>query len=559
MLVGKEIGPYIVDKEIGSGAMGSVYRGRHRETGETVAIKIVAPNLAANDAAMTRFKREISILKQLDHPNIVKLVASGKFRGTPFYVMEYVSGESLDHVIERRNRITWEELVPIGQQLCAGLQHAHDRGIIHRDLKPSNLMVLKDGTVKLTDFGIAKDTDVTALTAANSTVGTASYMSPEQCRGTQDLTHKSDLYSMGIMFYELLTGRKPFQAESILDMFKQHIEGTFERPSRLVLDIPVWLDNLICHLMEKEPDKRPFNANVVFSSLGMVQEKVEAQVSAGVDAASKRRIDRGPTDKRLDEEDKEVARALLGKKKKKLKPVAFYRKGWFTLLGVSAVLAGLAFVSYLVFLRVPAPETYIKRAQTLLKSTDFNERREGRETIDEYLRYYKTHARAGDMQEWADEYDRDEIEKQMHNRRARFQPDGAAEALARDALDNEDLGKLSDAGEVWEQLAKFETKKDPDDRAWGLVAKKYLGELRKVEQTYQDLQKKLTEEKTSGQKVQSESKEERLALEAVRKEQVSQALTAWNDLKAQVKDHPDQRRWYLLAAQKHRELSDKQK
>src|SRR4051794_20429518 len=109
MLVGKEIGPYVVDRELGAGAMGAVYRGRHRETGETVAIKIVAPGLTANDAAMTRFKREISILKQLDHPNIVKLVRSGKFGGTPFYVMEYVGGESLDHVIERRGRITWEE------------------------------------------------------------------------------------------------------------------------------------------------------------------------------------------------------------------------------------------------------------------------------------------------------------------------------------------------------------------------------------------------------------------------------------------------------------------
>src|SRR5438132_3227370 len=104
----------------------------------------------------------------------------------------------------------------MGQQLCAGLQHAHEKGIIHRDLKPSNLMVLADGTVKLTDFGIAKDMDVTQLTAANSTVGTASYMSPEQCRGERDLTHKSDLYSMGVTFYELVTGRKLLQAASIM-------------------------------------------------------------------------------------------------------------------------------------------------------------------------------------------------------------------------------------------------------------------------------------------------------------------------------------------------------
>src|SRR5438132_13260518 len=102
----------------------------------------------------------------------------------------------------------------MGQQLCAALQHAHEKGIIHRDLKPANLMVLADGKVKLTDFGIAKDTDVTALTAANSTLSTASYMSTEQCKGARDLTAKSDLYSIGILFYELLTVRKPFNAEN---------------------------------------------------------------------------------------------------------------------------------------------------------------------------------------------------------------------------------------------------------------------------------------------------------------------------------------------------------
>src|SRR5947209_5812166 len=248
MLVGQKIGPFAVDKELGAGAMGAVYRARHEETGQRVAIKIVAPGLATNKTAMDRFKREAAILKQLKHPNIVRLVATGRFSGTPFYAMEYVEGESLDRVMGRRGRISWEEVVTLGKQLCDALKHAHDTGIVHRDLKPANVMVLPDGTVRLTDFGIAKDTDATALTSANCTVGTAAYMSPEQCRGERDLTFKSDLYSLGVMFYELLTGRKPFQAENPMDMFMKHVHEKCERPSRLVLDIPVWLDNLICQL-----------------------------------------------------------------------------------------------------------------------------------------------------------------------------------------------------------------------------------------------------------------------------------------------------------------------
>src|SRR5204863_8732357 len=135
-------------------------------------------------------------------------------------------GESLDRLLQRREHLSWQEVVDLGVHLCAALQHAHDQGIIHRDLKPSNLMIDKDGTVKLTDFGIAKDTDVTALTAANSTVGTASYMSPEQFEGNLELTNKSDLYSMGVMFYELLTGKKPYKAETFMEMYHQHKEGT---------------------------------------------------------------------------------------------------------------------------------------------------------------------------------------------------------------------------------------------------------------------------------------------------------------------------------------------
>ncbi len=149
----------------------------------------MAPGLGDNNpSAVARFEREADILKKLNHPNIVRLYARGKFQGTRYYAMEYVKGESLDHVMARRGRMSWEDVVDLGRQLCDGLQHAHEAGVVHRDLKPSNLMVLADGTLKLTDFGIAKDLDVTALTSANCTVGTASYMSPEQCKGERDIT-----------------------------------------------------------------------------------------------------------------------------------------------------------------------------------------------------------------------------------------------------------------------------------------------------------------------------------------------------------------------------------
>ncbi|HMF19479.1 MAG TPA: serine/threonine-protein kinase, partial [Gemmataceae bacterium] len=402
MLLGQSIGPFAIEKELGNGAMGTVYLARH-EKGLRVAIKVMAPGLNSK-VSQERFKRESDILKQLKHPNIVRLIASGKYHGSPFYAMEYIDGESLDHVMARRGRITWEEVVEIGRQLCAGLQHAHEKGIVHRDLKPSNLMVLADGTIKLTDFGIAKDLDVTQLTAANCTVGTAAYMSPEQCRGDPNITAKSDLYSLGIMFYELLTGKKPFTAESAMLMFELHVNGTFERPSRMVLDIPVWLDTLVCQLMEKSPERRPFNAETVGQALGRVKEKVEAQQSAGIDIAKQRKIDRSGLQPRMDETDKEAARTLLNKKKKK-KTVPFYRKGWFQAVGLSAILLVVAYFFYATFIKLPSAESLIAEAERL-RTVDRRQARSGPiQTFIDNWDHYKDHKDADKMRAWADEID----------------------------------------------------------------------------------------------------------------------------------------------------------
>src|SRR5262249_48240968 len=150
-------------------------------------IKVMSPALGSTEKSLARFRREIDMLKQLEHPQIVKLYASGRVGKSPFFAMEYVEGESLDRVLARRGRMTWEEVVILGAQLCDALYHAHMKGIVHRDLKPSNLMILRDGSVKLMDFGIAKDLDEVGITDTNCTVGTASYMSPEQCKGDTNI------------------------------------------------------------------------------------------------------------------------------------------------------------------------------------------------------------------------------------------------------------------------------------------------------------------------------------------------------------------------------------
>src|SRR5579883_1543735 len=146
MLLGRQLGPFLVEKELGSGAMGTVYRAKYTKTGQNVAIKVMAPGLSTSESSLARFEREAAILKQLKHPHIVRLIATGRYHGQPFYAMEYIDGESLDRIFERKGRLAWDEVVTLGKQLCRALAHAHEKGIVHRDLKPSNLMVLRDGT-----------------------------------------------------------------------------------------------------------------------------------------------------------------------------------------------------------------------------------------------------------------------------------------------------------------------------------------------------------------------------------------------------------------------------
>lgn len=485
MQVGQRVGPFEIEKRLGSGAMGAVYRARYCKTGQKVALKIMAPGLAGNETSLARFEREAEVLKQLSHRNIVRFYVASEFQGTPYYAMEYIEGETLEHVLQRRGRLTWEEVVELGRQLCAALRHAHDQGIVHRDLKPSNLMITADGTLKLTDFGIAKDLDVTQLTAANCTVGTAAYMSPEQCRGERNLTHKSDLYSLGVLLYELLTGRRPFQAQTTMDMFLQHVNVVPERPSRLVLDIPVWLDTLVCQLLEKKPEQRPFDAAVVAHALNQVAEKVAAQQSAGIEAAKARRVHRSSSSNdTTPDTDKKAARTLLtglhkGRRKRRTRPL--YERGWFQAAGILFLLLAVAGLVYLIFAPSSADRLFTE-AQHLMERPDDRERvaqaRNG--PIKDYLYYYadRKDPQTEQMRRWADQYDVPLREQQLDKRyRVGLSPEDDAETHARRALKGEEVGDWHTAKEEWGEVAKFKGDKDNDLRLWGLLAEKRLHDL----------------------------------------------------------------------------------
>ena len=241
------ISGYNVLELIGHGGMGAVYKARQHHLDRIVALKLLPlETTESNPAFAERFKREARAMASLSHPNIVTVHDFGEStEGHLFLVMEYIEGTNLQNII-RAGKITPAEALAIIPQVCDGLQYAHSHGIIHRDIKPANILIDKSGTVKLTDFGLAKilgdkQPSHYTLTLEGHTMGTAYYMAPEQARESANVDHRADIYSLGVVFYELLTGQIP--------------KGVFEPPSKKV-EIDVRLDKVVLHALESEPERR---------------------------------------------------------------------------------------------------------------------------------------------------------------------------------------------------------------------------------------------------------------------------------------------------------------
>jgi serine/threonine protein kinase len=258
----ERLGPYRIVGKLGRGGMGTVFEAVHEETGEAAAVKLLSAALAEEEGFRSRFEIEIETLRKLNHPNIVRLFGFGEENGRLFYAMELVDGNSLEEALRQGQRFTWREAVQIGIETCRALRHAHDRGVIHRDIKPGNLLLTADNRVKLSDFGIARLFGRSHLTCAGNVLGTAEYMSPEQAEG-RPVDSRADLYSLGALLYTLLAGRPIFHGKSLPEMLHKQ---RFEQPEPIrkhAPDVPEELERILSQLLEKEPERRIPNADVL--------------------------------------------------------------------------------------------------------------------------------------------------------------------------------------------------------------------------------------------------------------------------------------------------------
>lgn len=249
---------------LGKGGMGEVYRAEDLRLSQVLAIKFLPEALSNDAAALSRFHSEVRVARQVSHPNVCRMFDIGDADGLPFLSMEYVDGEDLSSLIRRIGRLPQDKAVEIARQICAGLGAAHDLGVVHRDLKPANIMLDGAGKARITDFGLAGI--AATIQGADVRAGTPAYMAPEQLSG-KEVSTRSDIYSLGLVMYELMTGKRAYDAVSLPELMKARAEGKLTNPSTLVRDLDPLVERVILRCLENDPTKRPSTALQVAAAL----------------------------------------------------------------------------------------------------------------------------------------------------------------------------------------------------------------------------------------------------------------------------------------------------
>ncbi|MDZ5711607.1 Stk1 family PASTA domain-containing Ser/Thr kinase [Jeotgalibacillus haloalkalitolerans] len=269
-MIGKRLsGRYKVLRSIGSGGMANVYLARDMILDRDVAVKVLRMDYVGDGNMLKRFQREAQSATSLTHPNIVSMYDVGDEEDYYFLVMEYVEGMTLKQYIQEQSPLALEDAIDIMLQLTSAIAHAHHNGIIHRDIKPQNILIDQEGNIKITDFGIAMALSATAITQTNSVMGTVHYLSPEQARGGT-ASKKSDIYSLGIVMYELITGTLPYEGETPISIALKHLQSDLPRPSEVVKDLPQSLENVILKAAAKDPHYRYSSADEMTDDLKTV-------------------------------------------------------------------------------------------------------------------------------------------------------------------------------------------------------------------------------------------------------------------------------------------------
>jgi serine/threonine protein kinase len=467
----RRVGPFELERKLGVGGMGVVYLGTYLKNGRKMAVKVLAPEMSADGRLLRRFLREMAILSRLRHPHIVRYYGGGKDKTQHFYAMEYMDGGSVEQMLKKKGRFSWEETIGYSRQVALALEYAHNHGIIHRDLKPANLFMGKDGLVKLGDFGIARDTQATALTAAGRTVGTYAYMAPEQISGKPPVSRKTDLYALGCVMFEMLTGKPPFTAPTAAEMLFAHLEEEPPDVASTAPDCPEAVGKLVSKLLEKDPEERFYDALALQVALDEVTQKVTEERTA-----AQQTIAGAGAGVTVPGAEGQSTLTKKKKKKKKQKFVPVYERTWFLNCCLAVLLIGVTWGLW------PRSEKQVLAQAQKLQS---NEDLLGAKV--QYSRLFKSSEFGDQAREEVDKIDMELTETQAQKAmRLNREPSSEAERLYIDGLRFEQFKDRITALAKYRSLVEL-LKDREADRKYVNLARKKIKEIQESGGTKQDV------------------------------------------------------------------------
>jgi eukaryotic-like serine/threonine-protein kinase len=448
------LGPFALEEKLGPGDDCAVYRAVHLRERRSFAVKVLPIEVPPGATAEAAFGREVGALKSLQHPHIVCCYGGGRHHGQAYLVFELVHGEPLDALLARHAPVAWQTAAECALQVCAGLEYLQQRGIVHRRLTPARLLVSEEGHVKISGLGLEQVSNGLRPLDEEPTLATAPYLAPEVAANPAAATHRSDLYALGCILFELLTGQPPFTGDTVESILGQHAEMPPPRISQHVFDCPIWLETLVGQLLEKDPARRPAFASAV--AVALEETKTKVAEGGGVVAhalsgnASVLRAPRGGGE----------ARKLFGRKRQKAKARGpFYERLWFLLACIGLLVAGAAWALWPM-----GEDQLIARAEALMASGDRAAWQEARaEYLEPLLRRFPNGRHAARAREHLDTIEMEQAETRLaFNTRLGREPGSEGERLYADAWRYEQFGDRVTALRKYEGLVSLLSEDGPD-------------------------------------------------------------------------------------------------